>query len=69
MGKNDEVLGRYFADNNRYADLINGFVLHGKQILRAEDLSEYSCAVKPLIRQTGNHLSGLTETTYASLLA
>ena len=39
MGKNDEVLGRYFADNNRYADLINGFVLHGKQILRAEDLS------------------------------
>lgn len=39
MGKNDEALGRYFADNNRYADLINGFVLNGQQIIHAEDLS------------------------------
>lgn len=39
MGKNDEALGRYFADNNRYADLINGFVLNGRQVIRAEDLS------------------------------
>lgn len=39
MGKHDEVLGRYFADNNRYADLINGFVLNGKQLVKAEDLS------------------------------
>ena len=30
---------------------------------------EYSCAVKPPIRQTGNRLSGLTETANASLLA
>ena len=39
MGKNDEALGRYFADNHRYADLINGFILNGQQIVRAEDLS------------------------------
>ena len=30
---------------------------------------EYSRAVTPQIRQTGNRLSGLTETAYASLLA
>ena len=33
------------------------------------DENEYSRAVKPLIRQIGNRLSGLTETAYASLLA
>ncbi len=38
MGKDDEVLSRYFADNERYADLINGFVLNGRQVIKAEDL-------------------------------
>ena len=31
--------------------------------------NEYSCAATPQIRQTGNRLSGLAETAYASLLA
>lgn len=31
--------------------------------------SEYSCAVTPQVRQTGNHLSGLAGIVYASLLA
>lgn len=31
--------------------------------------NEYSRAVTPQIRQTGNHLSGHVETAYASLLA
>lgn len=30
--------------------------------------SEYSCAVTPQVRQTGNRLSGLAGTAYASLL-
>ena len=30
---------------------------------------EYSCAVKPSVRQAGNRLSGPTGTAYASLLA
>ena len=29
--------------------------------------SEYSCAVTPQVRQTGNRLSGLAGTAYASL--
>ena len=32
-------------------------------------MAEYSCAVTPQIRQTGNRLSGLAGTAYASLLA
>ena len=31
--------------------------------------TEYSCAVTPQIRQTGNRLSGNVGTAYASLLA
>ena len=31
--------------------------------------NEYSCAVTPQVRQTGNHLSGLAGIVYASLLA
>ena len=32
------------------------------------NVSEYSCAVTPQVRQTGNRLSGLAGTAYASLL-
>lgn len=32
------------------------------------NLDEYSCAVTPQVRQTGNRLSGLAGTAYASLL-
>lgn len=31
-------------------------------------ICEYSCAVTPQVRQTGNRLSGLAGTAYASLL-
>ena len=34
-----------------------------------KDVVEYSCAVTPQVRQTGNRLSGLAGTAYASLLA
>lgn len=33
-----------------------------------EESIEYSCAVTPQVRQTGNRLSGLAGTAYASLL-
>lgn len=32
-----------------------------------ESANEYSCAVTPQVRQTGNRLSGLAGTAYASL--
>ena len=34
----------------------------------AQEIREYSCAVTPQVRQTGNRLSGLAGTAYASLL-
>ena len=37
--------------------------------LEQKDQLEYSCAVTPQARQTGNRLSGLAGTAYASLLA
>ena len=36
---------------------------------RTPKQTEYSCAVTPQVRQTGNRLSGLAGTAYASLLA
>ena len=36
--------------------------------LTADGYGEYSCAVTPQVRQTGNRLSGLAGTAYASLL-
>ena len=43
----------------------------GNQYILGRSLlsTEYSCAATPQIRQTGNRLSGLAETAYASLLA
>ena len=40
-----------------------------KSTARRQIETEYSCAATPQIRQTGNRLSGLAETAYASLLA
>ena len=41
-----------------------------KEKLRSANvmIGEYSCAVTPQVRQTGNRLSGLAGTAYASLL-
>ena len=44
-----------------------GLVQQGKKVLLID--AEYSCAVTPQIRQTGNRLSGNAGTAYASLLA
>ena len=35
---------------------------------KKRNVIEYSCAVTPQVRQTGNRLSGLAGTAYASLL-
>ena len=34
---------------------------------KKRNVIEYSCAVTPQVRQTGNRLSGLAGTAYASL--
>ena len=53
--RDDEVLKRSLADNNRYADLINGFCFEGEQVVKAEDLSDRDS-------QTGYHKKGTAVT-------
>lgn len=45
----------------------SGILNYTNSVLGSTD--EYSCAVTPQVRQTGNRLSGLAGTAYASLLA
>ena len=45
MGK-DGGWKSYFHDNRRYADLINGVVCHGKQIVKETDLQEEDVSAK-----------------------
>lgn len=40
LGKKDTAIIRYFEDEERYADLINGYRFGGKQIIRPEDVHE-----------------------------
>lgn len=45
----DLVNKRYFSDNGRYADLINGFVFHGRQEIRGDLLAVTYADAKELI--------------------
>ena len=40
IGNEDVSLIRYYEDNRRYADLINGFVFGGKQVVSEENICE-----------------------------
>ena len=53
-----------------YSHIDKEFALKLSSALEADgyDVFEYSCAVTPQVRQTGNRLSGLAGTAYASLL-
>lgn len=42
MGRNDRVLKNYFRDKKRFADLFNGALFEGEQVIRAEELEDKS---------------------------
>lgn len=44
MGKKNTVWNHYLRDKRRFADVINGLLYHGEQIVSAEDLEEVSAA-------------------------
>ena len=54
--RKEEILSAVVKSGRSYEEIMN--------FLNAE----YSCAVTPQVRQTGNRLSGLAGTAYASLL-
>lgn len=45
MGQKDISLVRYFEDQDRFADLINGFIFKGKQIVSGKDILEMDSRV------------------------
>ena len=47
---------------------VAGMLATKENAWRTPEELEYSCAVTPQVRQTGNRLSGLAGTAYASLL-
>ena len=40
LGKKDEALAVYLDDKTRYADLVDGIVFHGEQVVKPEDVEE-----------------------------
>ena len=40
MGKYDDIMYRFLSDSGRFADLFNGAVFHGEEVLRADALEE-----------------------------
>lgn len=51
MGKYDLVSARYFADEERYADLLNGYVFGGRSFVRPEDVLEQDTRETGLLRK------------------
>lgn len=45
MGQKDISLVRYFEDQDRFVDLINGFIFKGKQIVSGKDILEMDSRV------------------------
>ena len=40
MGKSNIAIKQFFRDKERFADLFNGYVFQGEQIVKPEDLEE-----------------------------
>ncbi len=51
--KNDAADKIFFSDDERYADLINGLLCDGRQVLKKEDLMEHSGSVHVKTPKTG----------------
>ncbi len=65
----EDVIHKDYNDIIKYAIEDNKVQEKVKYIENEESKIEYSGAVKPPVRRTGNRQSGQTETAFASLLA
>lgn len=57
MGQKDVVLARYFEENARFADLVNGFLFDGAQAVSGQDISEKSAAVTGILGRLRNRFT------------
>ena len=49
MGKRDIALARYFEDEDRYADLINGFVFRGEPVISGENILDKNTRITGIL--------------------
>lgn len=54
MGKIDISLADFFSDMDRYADLINVYIFHGRRVVKAVDILEKDSRVTGILRRLGN---------------
>ena len=59
MGKNDIAVKRWLSDKNRFADLFNGTVFQGKEIVRAEELAPLERESARILTDKNGNLCGL----------
>lgn len=59
MGKTNVAVNRWLADNERFADLFNGFMFHGKQIIKPEDLENLDREADILITDKSGKTRGV----------
>lgn len=52
MGKADITLKEYLSDTRRYADLLNGALFGGKEIISGEELSDMTAVLSKSDRET-----------------
>ena len=53
MQEKDAVTIEYFEEPVRFADLVNGFVFHGEQVVSPEDITELNRVIMKLWRKAG----------------
>lgn len=59
MGKKNIVWNHYLRDKRRFADVINGFLYHGEQIVSAEELEDLSTVyAQPQLSDEGGEPEG-----------
>ena len=59
MGKGDTALSAWLGDKERFADLFNGTVFQGEQIVEAENLELEKNNTKELISEKAGHLKNI----------
>lgn len=56
MGKCDIILSQYFEDNCRYADLVNGFVFEGSQVIGENDIMDRNPVMTGFLSKVKNFI-------------
>lgn len=56
MGQKDISLVRYFEDEDRYADLINGFIFGGERVVSGADIQELDSRITGFLSKSKTDL-------------